>query len=258
MSILRECDEIVREYIHWLRGGIVTSQLDNDVCAIETPFLDRYNDHIQIYIARIDGDAYRITDDGYTLNNLSMSGVDINSPKRREILDSITQSFGITVAGDELVAPSTRQELPRKKHNMIQTILSVNDMFYLSRESVASFFREDVERFLIANAVRYTPSLKLPGKSGFDHAFDFVIPASGEAPERLVRTINSPDKNSIQAYIFAWNDARVMRPGEVTAYAVLNDTGTTIPPANTQALRTYDIKPVLWSARNQHLEELKS
>ena len=62
-------------------------------------------------------------------------------------------------------------------------MLAVNDMFYVANPVVTSLFLEDVTMWLRESNVRFTPNVKFAGKSGYDHLFDFVVPASRERPD---------------------------------------------------------------------------
>ena len=99
---------------------------------------------------------------------------------------------------DRLLEVQTSPEnFPARKHNLIQAILAVNDLFYLASPIVESLFFEDVVAWLEANDIRYTPKVKFTGTSGFDHLFDFVIPKSPrKQPERIVQAINRPTRDT--------------------------------------------------------------
>jgi hypothetical protein len=45
------CDELVTNYVNWLRQRIKIAEV-NDYCEITTPFLDRHNDSLQIYLKK--------------------------------------------------------------------------------------------------------------------------------------------------------------------------------------------------------------
>ena len=60
-----ECQDLVDAYVEWLKQKINAKNIDG-VCEITTPFLDRHNDHLQIYIKKA-GDALILTDDGYII-----------------------------------------------------------------------------------------------------------------------------------------------------------------------------------------------
>jgi hypothetical protein len=135
-------------------------------------------------------------------------------------------------------------------------MLAINDLFYLATPIVASLFLEDVTLWLDANDVRYTPKVKFAGKSGYDHLFDFVIPASKKEPERILQTINRPNRDTAQAIAFSWIDTKDVRPPNSRAYAFLNDADHTPSASVIDALKNYDVRPVLWSERQQVCQEL--
>lgn len=59
---LPECQQMIDAYVAWLREGLAVEPVDEG-CELTTPFLDRHNDHLQIYATRNNG-AYRLSDDG--------------------------------------------------------------------------------------------------------------------------------------------------------------------------------------------------
>lgn len=252
--MMNECKDLVNAYIEWLRQKISIEEI-NGICEITTPFLDRHNDHLQIYIKKSDGGLI-LTDDGYTITDLKLSGCELTTGKRRQFFYSILNGFGVRLIGDELIIEAKPENFPQKKHNLIQAILSINDLFVMAPPMVASLFREDVERFLRLNEIRFTPSVNFNGKSGFVHFFDFVIPASKVKPERILKAINRPDRQNITSLIFSWTDTKEVREPNSTAYSVLNDMEQSINPDLISALKQYKIIPLLWSEKEKYIEEL--
>lgn len=252
--MLRDCNVLVNSYIDWLRHKITIEDV-NGICEITTPFLDRHNDHLQIYVKRGDNGLI-LTDDGYTIADLKLSGCEFNTEKRRRVLNSILNGFGIQLNEDELFVNARPNDFPQKKHNLIQAMLSISDLFVLARPMVASLFKEDVERYLLLHDIRYTPSVNFIGRSGFNHFFDFVIPASRAKPERILRAINRPNRQSITSLIFSWDDTKGVRASDSTAYGVLNDTEHSVGSDLMSALLEYDIKVLLWSQRGKHVDQL--
>jgi hypothetical protein len=112
-----------------------------------------------------------------------------------------------------------------------------------------------VTQWLDSLKIRYVPRTK-SGVSGYDHLFDFVIPRSSVAPERYLRVINRPSKESAETTAFAWLDSREARPPESKAFAVINDMERAVSPQVTAALRQYSIAPIVWSRRSEFEEEL--
>lgn len=254
--ILKDCQDLVNAYIEWLRQKISVEDIKG-VCEITTPFVDRHNDQLQIYVKRSDNGLI-LTDDGYTIKDLKLSGVELTSEKRRQILYSILNGFGVQLHGDELIVEARQDNFPQKKHDLLQAILAVNDLFVMAAPMIASLFREDVERYLRMHQIRFTPSVKFTGKSSLDHSFDFVIPASRARPERILRAINSPNRQNISLLIFSWTEITEVRVPNSTAYGVLNDAEKQVNPDLINALQQYRIKAIQWSRREEYVEELAS
>lgn len=251
--IMQEKD-FINEYIQWLKSKIYLSKI-NDYLEITTPFLDRHNDHLQIYIKQTE-EGLELTDDGYIINDLIMSGCDISSPRRKNVMQTILNGLGVKMVDDALVVEARPDNFPQKKHALLQAMISVNDMFMLSQTRVSSVFLEDVEQFLEQHDVRFTSNIQFIGKSGFSHNFNFVIPASKVKPERLIRAINSPTKDNAQALLFAWNDVKEVRKRESTMMVFLNDYERNIKAEILSAFSQYDVKPILWTKRQDFVQEL--
>jgi len=252
--VINEVQTLLDQYWAWLRDRTTLRQID-DWVEITTPYLDRHNDHIQIYARRHDGGLV-LTDDGYVLQDLEQSGCKIDSAKRQSLLKMTLNGFGVQLNDQALEVHASADNFALRKHSLVQAMLAVNDLFYLAAPMVASLFYEDVVAWLDLSEIRYTPKVKFTGKSGYDHLFDFVIPKSSVQPERIVRAISRPSRDTAQAMAFSWIDTREVRPPESRAYAILNDSEHPISESVLDAMRNYDVRPVLWSVRDQVRPEL--
>ena len=99
-------------------------------------------------------------------------------------------------------------------------------------------------------------SVKFTGISGLDQYFDFVIPSSQKRPERIIKAMNRPDRQSIMSLIFSSNDTKEVRPTDSTTYGVLNDSELSVNPEFEIALQQYGIKTLFWSKREEYVTEL--
>ena len=130
--------------------------------------------------------------------------------------------------GNALQVHASPDNFALRKHNLVQAMLAVNDMFYLAvpdgREPVLRGRRRLARRA----RVRYTPKVKFTGKTGYDHLFDFVIPKSRQQPERIIQTINRPNRDTAQAVVLSWIDTKEVRSPDSRAYALLNDSEQTV------------------------------
>jgi len=255
MSMALEIENLLNEYRAWLKDKTTLKELNGSWVEITTPYLDGHNDALQIYV-RAENDGYVLTDDSYIVHDLEASGCNLHTEKRQDLLRMTLNGFGVKMHDEALEVRATADNFPLRKHSLIQAMLAVNDLFYLSKPVVESLFFEDVVAWLDANGIRYTPKVKFTGISGYDQLFDFVIPKSRKQPERILHAITRPSRETAQAFIYAWADTQKVRSPESRAYAVLNDVEQAISGGVTDALRNYRISPVPWSTRAEVVTEL--
>lgn len=255
MAILAEIEHLLDSYRAWLRDKTHLREIDGTWVEITTPYLDRHNDALQIYVRASNG-GYLLSDDSYTIHDLEAGGCNLNSERRRDLLDMTLKGFGIRLSADALEVQATEENFALRKHSLVQAMLTVNDLFYLSRPHVESLFFEDVVAWLDASEVRYTPRVNFTGISGYNHMFDFVIPKSRKQPERILQAINRPLRDTAESFIYKWTDTREVRPAGSTAYAILNDITQPVPPGVSEAFRNYGIRAVSWSVRSSVVSEL--
>ena len=255
MESVAQIQKLLEDYAVWVKDRTTIREVNGSWVEITTPYLDRHNDALQIYARREDGGII-LTDDSYIVRDLEASGCPLNSGKRRELLRMTLNGFGVQLAGEALEVRASVENFPLRKHNLIQAMLAVNDLFYLAKPVVESLFLEDVTAWLDLREVRYTPKIKFTGISGFDHLFDFVIPKSRQQPERIVQAINRPARDTAESFLHKWTDTRDVRSTGSRAYAFLNDSDGPIPQGILDALRKYEIRPISWTGREAAIAEL--
>ena len=92
-----DMDNLINSYVGWIKERTSFRSID-DWVEITTPFLDIHNDHIQIYVQETK-DGYLLTDDGYTISDLEISGCVLNTPKRKALLEVNINGFGVNLNG---------------------------------------------------------------------------------------------------------------------------------------------------------------
>jgi Domain of unknown function DUF1828/Domain of unknown function DUF1829 len=253
-----ECQKLIDSYVDWLRQGLSVQEV-GEACELTSPFLDRHNDHLQVYAKRQNGNIV-LSDDGYILSDLRTSGLDVDTPKRKTVLDSVLNGLGVRIEDNQLTVEASPKNLGQRLHSLVQAMLAINDMFVMAQPRVASFFFEDVRAFLDSHDVRYTARVKLAGKSGYDHGVDFLIPRSRKRPERILQAIAAPKRENIFNYLWTLNDTREARAGgsaqEGEAFAFLNDQDQAIGGDVIEALHAYRVIPAVWSERSQYVDAL--
>ncbi len=246
-----ECEKLIHGYLHWLKEGLHVHELEGS-CMVATPFLDRHNDELEIYVERNNGGVL-LTDDGYTMRDLASCGMTFDTDKRKAHLTAILNGFGVKQHQDELRVHANAHDFPQKKHNLVQAMLAVNDMFVMGQEHVLSLFKEDVALFFETNSVSVFPDFKLSGRSGFDHKFDFGLAKTQKRPQRLVQAINNLTKDQATSFAFAVTDVKSMRSEPLKAYALINDVEHPPTDENLSALRAYDVEALFWSRQSDAL-----
>ncbi len=252
--------DFVDEYLKWLKNSISINEIDG-CTQISTPFLDRHNDHIQIYVEQHENGIV-LSDGGETIGDLELCGCELSSPKRRTLLESFVKGYGIRCEDGELFVETTACDFPQKKHALIQTIMSVSDMFMLSHNRVVSLFCDDVRGFFDEHKIAYTQSVMLPGKSAYPHNFDFILPKSENHSERVIRTFNTKlDREKTETTIFAWQDTVEARRAESKMIVLLNDKDEKVnkieQSTTATAFSRYGIQLVLWSQMKQKINLFK-
>ncbi|HEX6189317.1 MAG TPA: DUF1829 domain-containing protein [Pyrinomonadaceae bacterium] len=252
--MIEEVQKLMDQYLAWLKDKTTLREID-DFVEVTTPHLDRHNDYLQFYVKR-NKNGFILTDDGYIIEDLRRSGCKLETSKRRDLLKMTLNGFGVQLDHDELTVHATKDNFNLRKHNLVQAMLAVNDLFYLAEPMVASLFLEDVAAWMDLHDIRATPNVKFTGKSGYDHLFHFAIPKSRRAPERIVHAINKPSRDTAEALAFAWIDTKEVRPPDSRAFAFLNDADHQPTSTVIDALSSYEVQPVVWSEREHVRLEL--
>ncbi len=258
-------DQLIGDYHTFLREKTLARELQPDGWVeISTPYLDVFNDTIDIYAKRKDQNIL-LSDDGATLRNLELIGLDIlRSETRRTFLMQILRNYGITLhrESQEFIVETSEKDFPQKKLNLVSAIAEANDLHIINRQSVANIFRDDVRDFLIEKEVIFTPHFISRGDTGLEFTFDFQIAASKK--ETLIKAFNSVNKTNLPQFLFIWQDVKPVRERqtakEVLSLAFINDTDKEIKKEYLEAFHSKGAATILWSEREseQSLSQLKS
>lgn len=241
-----------KNYINWIRENVYQEKISSGIYRFTLPFLDRHNDQIEVYIEK-DGKDFRITDDRYTVSDLEMSGLNIfSSAKRQKIYNQILNAHGVSETEDhKLYVTGKMSEIAMKKHLMAQCIQKIGDLFYLAHPNIKSLFLEDVQLYLDQNDIRYVSDVSFIGRSKLPTNYDFAIPKSKNAPQRIIKVVNNLTIEYTRSIIFTWSDISEARTDESQLYTFIQDFEKRIASDALTAFEEYDIKPILWSNRDK-------
>lgn len=244
---------LLDDYYSFLKEKtIVTAGNSSGWIEISTPFIGLFNDTVDIY-AKKDGNKIILSDDGNTLRDLELSGLEISrSPKRKEILDRILNNYGVKINNEELTTVATDKDFPQKKLNLISAISETADMYYLARHTVASVFRDDVKDYLDEQEIIYTPYFISKGSTGLEFTFDFQI--AYKNTEIVIKSFNSVNKMNLPQFLFTWDDIKKAREQqiqkEIIGLAVINDIDREVSNEYLSALESKNAQFILWSKRH--------
>jgi hypothetical protein len=160
--------------------------------AVTTTFRRDDGDSVAFYLVRdkTRPGIYRIEDDGTTVPFLEASGVEFGTDTRSEAFGALLESHGVEFDEDEMLLHTEsmgEDELPRAAMRFLSFMLRINDFLLLTKDKVASTFKEDAAARIIE---------RLEGKAVIeqdapvsaelsDTLPDMVIRASGRVPVAL-------------------------------------------------------------------------
>ena len=143
--MIKKVQVLLDSYYRWLRKQTALREL-KDWIEITTPYLDRHNDCLQIYVRRVNG-GFELTDDGHIIEDLEHSGCNIyKTSKRRSLFKTTLNGFGVQDDRKALKVTASENNFALRKHNLIQAMLAVNDLFYLASPTTAIASTSGVRR----------------------------------------------------------------------------------------------------------------
>ncbi|MBE9429470.1 DUF1828 domain-containing protein [Staphylococcus warneri] len=254
-----DANKLKKEYLDWYNHKLDFSNLSNNVVRIDSPFKDNSLDNLIIYALYDQSrDTITLTDDGYTIFGLENNGVSINKSKnRKKIFEEHLSAYGIKYndTTHEIFVKTNFKNFNKSKHNLLQCLIFVNDMYILSKPKVQNIFSEDVAKKLDDNNISYGRDLPIVGTSGVVHSFDFFISAKKNQKEKFINAISNPNnpmiiKSKVTDAIQAKKIKR-HRPNEFIF--ILNDTSREINEQNKNLLHENNISTIDYSELDEKI-----
>lgn len=246
-------DDRIEAYYQWLKDNTaIKEDIGTGWFSISTPFVGLFNDNIEIFIKKEDN-IIILSDDSQTIENLILSGVDINrSPKRMEFIKYVLRNYGIKLINKELTVNASEKDFPQKKHALITAISEISDLDITAKHTVASVFVEDVQTYLTEQDITFTPQFIAKGSTGLEFNFDFHI--AGKRSELVIKPFNSLNQGSVERFLFSWQDIKETRESitkkEMKSLAIINDTINEPKKEYIDAFKSKNADVLFWSMRN--------
>ncbi|RHW52858.1 hypothetical protein DS834_02945 [Lactobacillus bombicola] len=261
-----DAKKLNQEYLDWVKKSYEYNQLDNGIVEIVSPFLDNFSDEIGMYAIPKKNGKIKLTDDGWTIDNLNSIGVNINKSKsRKNILEQQAKSYGIDVIDGELCTEVSEHDFPVAKHRLLQAIIFVNDMFMMAPKTTSNVFFDDIDNFFTENNIRTTKNSSYIGQSGLTHRYEFSIPGfKDDVPLRLIKTMAAGNNTMFAKSIVTdvMQTEPVVKNENPRFYVMLNNynKNNKIIEINQDILNLFkssSIQPVLYSEREKFLPEFR-
>jgi hypothetical protein len=249
-------NEGVNEYYEWLKKRtFVQKDGTTEWSVVSTPFVGLFNDTIDLFVKLLPDGNVVLSDDGNTLSNLELLGVNFKSSTgRRDILDRVKLNYGVAVTKDgELMKTVVKTDFVQGKHDMIRAMLELSDMANLSTHRVASIFRDDVKVMLHDRKVNVTPGFIASGRSGIRFTFDYLI-AKPEV-EIVLQAFDHLDRPNLATFLFGVDEVKPVREQisekKFQPIAIINDVENKVKGEYLDALHNREIDFMLWSNRDK-------
>lgn len=239
----------INQYFDWLKSESFGKKINNSI-EFTFPYLTNSNDYIQIYETPLGPNEFELSDDGFMISDLEAHGIKLEK-RRKELLNRILTQYGLALTNDlRINIISSKDDLPKSKHMLIQGLLAIDDMHMLSRPHIENFFADDIQAYFDAHDIYYTENPIFSGKSGYDWKYNFVLQRSKTKPERLCKAINSPSKQQIENALFGWADTKDTRRPETKLILFMNDTEKEVTSKMESACHNYQVDLIKWSEKD--------
>jgi hypothetical protein len=161
--------------------------------AVTTTFRRDDGDSVAFYIVRdkTRSGSYRIEDDGTTVAFLEASGVDFSTDARADALSALLESHGVQFDEDEMLlhTDSMREhDLPKAAMRFLSFMLRINDFLLLTKDRVASTFKEDAAARIIE---------KMDGRAMVEQDVAVSDELSDTIPDMVIR---APNRNPVAVF----------------------------------------------------------
>ncbi|OPH00691.1 DUF1828 domain-containing protein [Lacticaseibacillus paracasei] len=240
------------QYINWLRAQYKVSSLaEGD--EISTPFTNSIGDNIRIYVQASSSGKVVFSDDGNTLNDLDMMGIDISNKTRQMMISNILDQYSVKLDRNNILTVSGDvKNIPVMKQRLLQTILRVDDLIQTRKGVVSNLFKQEVSDYFYENDIGVLPKYQISGNTGNPYTVDFAIPGSKTKSLRLIQAINRPTFERIAAESITFDDIKkspALEKITIRYLIIYNDIENPLPAKARKLARQYDTELKPWSKK---------
>ena len=244
--------KLIDDYARWYKDNTAVKNLDT-YTEITTPFVNHINDRIRLYVEVLENDKIRLSDDGNTINELELYGLDLDVETRKKMSSSILRQFGLKLLDDVIYLDTDLDNFAKSKHKLLEGIIRFYDLTNTKRSNVIKLFTEEVQHYFYEHDFGGTPNVKLTGLSGIDYQVDYIIGETKTKPERLVQTVNHLTFDRFTTFDYIFKDLSPMRltKAEPQKIIIVNDENYPPQLKAIKGARNENIQVIAWSDKEQ-------
>lgn len=122
-----DTNQLLDDYTNWLRNQYSVNPMDTSD-EITTPFTNMIGDNLRVYITPISNNRLRLSDDGTTLEDLILYGIDIRATARQQLIERIAHRFSIDLLDDVLSTTGEAADFPVMQQRLISAMMQVDGL----------------------------------------------------------------------------------------------------------------------------------
>lgn len=116
-------------YTEWLASQIKATQVKH-ATELTFPFTNRLGDNLRLYVEPTATDAFIVSDDGNTVNELVMAQGPVDSAQQRVLIDQLTAQYDIILKDEILLVIGPTAEVAEMLQRLLQVVLRVEAMLW--------------------------------------------------------------------------------------------------------------------------------
>jgi hypothetical protein len=188
---------------------------------VVTPFLDKRRDNIQLYV-REEQDGWKVTDDGFFLDDLEMTFGSVPELVARAF--NIVNSAGLSFKGHQMEITSESDEIFESIMEAVSIAYRIMAIEPIKYPVHPIRFVSAVEKAIVDAGLPWRPHVTFPGRSGYQHQFNFEVTTSKRGTSLLRVVNNAGAKASFESYLLALTDIRAENAGIPVSMVAHQDT----------------------------------
>ena len=130
MDLQFRLKEVMEEH---LKTRFEWEEIQYNEFRIITPFLDKRNDNIEIYLRYKSDDDISISDKSYTIEDLKSENINIDSSILNKLFEGILIQHTVNRKENELTKKTNISKLGIRATSFIQCILKLNDFYLINK-----------------------------------------------------------------------------------------------------------------------------